>query len=85
MRLGEALLFLPYLVLVVEAYANFWKHEGLMEEEVLQTETEEGVHPEAEEEPLQAEAAKREKSRWEALLLEAEVIAANLKESGTRR
>jgi hypothetical protein len=56
-----------------------------VEEEVLQTKTEEGVHPEAEEEDLQAEAKKREKSRWEALLLEAEVIAANLKESGTRR
>ena len=39
----------------------------------------------AEEEALATEAEKRERSRWEALLLEAEVIAANLKESGTRR
>ena len=46
---------------------------------------EEDKHPQAEQEPLQTEAEKREKSRWEALLLEAEVIAANLKESGTRR
>ena len=45
----------------------------------------EETHPQAEEEALQTEAEKREKSRWEALLLEAEVIAANLKESGTRR
>ena len=41
--------------------------------------------PQAEEDALQTEAEKREKSRWQALLLEAEVIAANLKESGTRR
>ena len=34
---------------------------------------------------IQDWVAEREKSRWEALLLEAEVIAANLKESGTRR
>ncbi len=51
-----------------------------------QTETEEEEkRPQAEEDTLQTEAEKREKSRWEALLLEAEVIAANLKESGTRR
>ncbi len=68
-----------------------WRMEGESTEkrpqveEVLQTETEEGGQPQAEEETLQAEAAKRERSRWEALLLEAEVIAANLKESGTRR
>ena len=49
------------------------------------TEAEKEKHPQAEEEALQTEAEKREKSRWEALLLEAEVIAANLKESGTRR
>jgi hypothetical protein len=54
-------------------------------EEVLETKTEGEKHPQAEEETLQTEAAKREKSRWEALLLEAEVIAANLKDSGTRR
>jgi hypothetical protein len=41
------------------------------------------MQPQANEEALQAEAEKRERSRWEALLLEAEVIAANLKESGT--
>ena len=55
------------------------------EEEALQIEAEDGKHPQAEEEALQTEAEKREASRWEALLLEAEVIAANLKESGTRR
>ena len=55
------------------------------EEEVLQTEPGEEKQPQVGEEALQSEAAKREKSRWEALLLEAEVIAANLKESGTRR
>jgi len=54
-------------------------------EEVLQAEAAEERHPETEKEALQTEAEKREKSRWEALLLEAEVIAANLKESGTRR
>ena len=54
-------------------------------EEALETETEEEKQPQVGEEALQSEAAKREKSRWEALLLEAEVIAANLKESGTRR
>jgi len=50
-----------------------------------QTEVEEEKQPQSEDETLQTEAEKREKSRWEALLLEAEVIAANLKESGTRR
>ena len=50
-----------------------------------QTEAEEENGPQAEEEALQTEAEKREQSRGEALLLEAEVIAANLKESGTRR
>ncbi len=49
------------------------------------TEAEKEKHPQAEEDALQTEAEKREKSRCEALLLEAEVIAANLKESGTRR
>ena len=49
------------------------------------TESEEEERPQAEEETLQTEAKKREKSRWDALLREAEVIAANLKESGTRR
>ena len=49
------------------------------------TEAEEGKRPQAEEEVPQTEAKKREKSRWDALLREAEVIAANLKESGTRR
>jgi len=39
----------------------------------------------AEQEALQTEMKEREKSRWLALLQEAEVIAANLKESGTRR
>ena len=39
----------------------------------------------AEQEALQTKMKKREKSRWLALLREAEVIAANLKESGTRR
>ena len=55
------------------------------EGELAQAEAEEEMQPQAEEEALQTEAEKREKSRWEALLLEAEVIAANLKESGTRR
>jgi hypothetical protein len=54
-------------------------------EKCPRTEAEEEKQLQAEEEALQAEAAKREKSRREALLLEAEVIAANLKESGTRR
>jgi hypothetical protein len=35
--------------------------------------------------PHSLKPVKREKSRWLALLREAEVIAANLKESGTRR
>jgi hypothetical protein len=51
----------------------------------IETEAEEEKDPQVEQEALQTEAKKREKSRWEALLLEAEVIAANLKESGTRR
>ena len=60
--------------------------EGESPEKHPQTEAkEEEKHPQAEEDALQPEAEKREKSRWEALLLEAEVIAANLKESGTRR
>jgi hypothetical protein len=61
------------------------EENGPQGEELLQAETEEEMQPQANEEALQAEAEKRERSRWEALLLEAEVIAANLKESGTRR
>ena len=49
------------------------------------TKAEEEKQSQAEKEALQTEAEKREESRWKALLLEAEVIAANLKESGTRR
>ena len=59
--------------------------EGESPEKRPRTEAEEEKPPQAEEETLQTEAEKREESRWEALLLEAEVIAANLKESGTRR
>jgi hypothetical protein len=54
-------------------------------EKRARTEPEEEQHPQAEEEVPQTETEKQEKSRWEALLREAEVIAANLKESGTRR
>ncbi len=59
--------------------------EGESLEKRPRTEAEEEKCLQAEEEALQTEAEKRERSRWEALLLEAEVIAANLKESGTRR
>lgn len=50
-----------------------------------QAESKEEQDSQAEQEALQTEMKKREKSRWLALLREAEVIAANLKESGTRR
>lgn len=50
-----------------------------------QAESKEEQGSQAEQEALQTEMKEREKSRWLALLREAEVIAANLKESGTRR
>lgn len=50
-----------------------------------QAEIKEEKGSQAEQEALPAEMKEREKSRWLALLREAEVIAANLKESGTRR
>ena len=50
-----------------------------------QAEIKEEKGSQAEQEALPAETKEREKSRWLALLREAEVIAANLKESGTRR
>jgi hypothetical protein len=59
--------------------------EGESPEKRPRTESEEEKRPQTEEEVPQTEAEEREKSRWDALLLEAEVIAANLKESGTRR
>jgi hypothetical protein len=50
-----------------------------------QAEIKEEKGSQAEQEALQTEMKEREKSRWLVLLREAEVIAANLKESGTRR
>jgi hypothetical protein len=50
-----------------------------------QTEIKEEKGSQVEQEALQTKMKEREKSRWLALLREAEVIAANLKESGTRR
>ena len=54
-------------------------------EEQPQAESKEEKGSQAEQEVPQTEMKEREKSRWLALLQEAEVIAANLKESGTRR
>ena len=54
-------------------------------EKRAQAEINEEEGSQAEQEALQIKMKEREKSRWLALLREAEVIAANLKESGTRR
>ncbi len=70
-------------VIIVEEESSEGRSQ--VEAEGLQSEAEEENGPQAEEEALQTEAEKREQSRGEALLLEAEVVAANLKESGTRR
>lgn len=53
--------------------------------EKRQDESKEEKGSQAEQETLQTEVEEREKARWLARLREAEVIAANLKESGTRR
>jgi hypothetical protein len=58
------------------------KQEALQTEMKDQTAAPEDLQSEG---PHSLKPGQREKSRWLALLREAEVIAANLKESGTRR
>ena len=59
--------------------------KGAPEEQPQAESKEKEKGSQAEQEALQTKMKEREKSRWLALLREAEVIAANLKESGTRR
>ena len=59
--------------------------KGAPEEQPQAESKEEEKGSQAEQEAPQTDMKEREKSRWLALLREAEVIAANLKESGTRR